>query len=118
MARSVFVENHGSETYREVFRGRTIEIPSGSSIKMQRREAIAFLSTMSQPDPRNHGNPIEKKLSITPDENDKTPDVEEFVCHLDNRKFSTKAALNKHLKKLEAYLVEKDVDGNIKKKVV
>lgn len=116
MSRTVFVENHGEVTYRERFQGVDLEIPAGGAIKMQRREAIAFLSTMSIPDPLNHNKPKEKKLVMVTDEKNKAPDAEEFISHFDGRKFRSKSELNKHLLTIKGKVVEKDSNGNIIKK--
>jgi hypothetical protein len=119
MAQQVLVKNVGSETYREVFRENEIVIPAGGTVKMQRREALLFLGTMSPTG--SNGRPIEKKLELVPvgsiDSSVGQEPTKEFICNLDGKKFGSQAELDAHLKTLSSKTVTRDqIDSAARKR--
>jgi hypothetical protein len=110
MAQHVFVENVGSATYEDEFRGQKISIPVGGRIKMQRREALIFLGCMSPTG--SDGKPAEKKLRLIPVDGEPTETAaevkKEHICNLDGQKFDTQQELDDHLKKLSSRTVTRD----------
>lgn len=113
MAKQAYVLNKGDSTYKEFFKGNTIVIKPGEKVKMQRREAIAFLSQISPPD--KQGYPVEKKLVLVPiDGNEK--EEEKFVCNLDGKEFDTQSDLDAYLAIVSNKTVEKDDTGSIRRR--
>lgn len=115
MAQHVFVVNDGSETFVDSFRGKKIAIRPNEKIKMQRREAIAFLSTMSPKDPHDPLRLVPKMLRIVPIDDYK--EVEKFICNLDGKEFDTQEQLDDYLKSVANKTFEKDeVTGAIRRR--
>lgn len=121
MAKHVKVINKGSKTYTDTYNGKRIEIPVNGFIKMQRREAIQFLSQMSPADDHDRSRPKEKNLVMEAyeikNEVSKEEDEKKFICNLDGKSFDTQEALDAHLKTLSDKVVDKDSSGNIRRKV-
>lgn len=119
MATHVKVINDGTETYVDQYNGKRIEIPVKGFIRMQRREAINFLSQMSPMDPKDRNRLVPKILRlevIDKDSKVKEKEPEKFICNLDGRSFDTDAELQEHLKTLSDKVAVKDEAGNIKRK--
>lgn len=110
MAQHVFVENVGDKVYEETFREKDIIIPPGGKIKMQRREALIFLSMMS-PTGKN-GAPVEKRLRIVPVDSGASTEADEpkkeFICNLDGKKFDTQRELDEHLRTIASKVVTRE----------
>lgn len=116
MAQHVWVENAGSKPYKDTFREREINIPSGGRIEMQRREAIIFLGCMSPTGP--DGKPIEKNLKMIPVMSSDGQKVEsgEFVCNFDGKRFLTQSELDAHLKTVAGRTVTREQVDKAKRK--
>lgn len=121
MAQYVYVENYGSKTYEEIFRGKKITIPSRGRIKMARREAVAFIGTMSangyvdEDGKFDNTKPAEKKLRMVIDQSSKQEE-QKPTCNLDGKEFDSDEELERYLKSVENKTVEKDENGRIVKR--
>ena len=93
---SVYVQvvNKGNKTYKEEFKGKQIEIPSGKSIKMVRSEAVQFLGSVGS---SNIEKGIEKNLEIIYESTLENDQNDVFVSHIDGKSFASQKELDAHL---------------------
>jgi hypothetical protein len=110
----VKVKNNGSKDFEQRYKDALISIPKGKTVKMSRRDAIAFLGLLSPADPKDpNSSGLEKNLEIIPlDEIDETPDApEKFICHVDNKEFDTQEQLDEYIKRFEDQRIKKEPEG-------
>lgn len=106
----VRVYNKNEHTYRELFKGKAIEIPAGGYIVMDQAEAIMFKGTIGQ-HPKKLGTgdwdkTTFKMIDIQPHTvQPVTPVIPpaKFICHYDGKEFGTQ-------KELDAYIDENHLD--------
>jgi hypothetical protein len=119
MSEYVQVVNKGSKTYKEEFKGKKLSIDPGKSITMDRYDAKQFLGTVGTSS--IEGN-VEKNLEIIKGPAPVEEEKQEFVSHLDGKKFETQKDLDEHLASLNPealgaeVLKDEDIDTKTKRR--